>query len=77
MTSARPLGFQIIAVPATNPALKSGLMRRLFDALLEAREKRAQRAMDEYIAQSGGHLTDSLEREIGERILEGGVKFRH
>ena len=77
MTSARPLGFQIIAVPATNPAPKPGLMRRLFDTLFEAREKRAQRAVDEYIAQSGGRLTDSLEREIGERILEGGVKFRH
>ncbi len=77
MTSARPLAFQIIAVPATNPAPKPGLIRRLLATLFEARHRRAQRAVDEYIAQSGGRLTDSLEREIGERILEGGVKFRH
>jgi len=76
MTIARPLGFQIIALPAANPAPKPGLMRRLFDTLFEAREKRAQRAIDEYVARVGGRLTDSVEREIGERILEGGVKFR-
>jgi len=78
MTIARPLGYQIIALPAaTSQPPKPGLLRRLFDTLFETRETRAQRAVDEYIAQSGGRLTDSLEREIGERILEGGVKFRH
>jgi len=76
MSIVQPLGFQVIAVPAANPAPKPGLMRRLIDVLLEARETRAQHAVDEYIARTGGRLTDSIEREIGERILEGGVKFR-
>jgi hypothetical protein len=77
MTIARPLGYQIIALPAaTGPARKPGLTRRLFAALFEAREKRAQRAVDEYVARQGGRLTDSVEREIGERMLDGGVKFR-
>lgn len=77
MTISRPLGFQMIALPtAADPAQKPGLMRRLFDTLFEAREKSAQRTVDEYVARGGGRLTDSIEREIGERILEGGVKFR-
>ena len=76
MTIARPLGFQVIAVPAATRPRKPGLMRRLLNTLFEAREKHAQRAVDEFIAQSGGRLTDSIEREIGERILDGGVKFR-
>lgn len=76
MTIARPIGFQIIALPAANPAPKPGLMRRLFATLFEAREIRAQRAVDEYVARGGGRLTDSIEREIGERFFDGGVKFR-
>jgi hypothetical protein len=81
MSIVQPLGFQVIAVPATDPAPKPGLMRRLFETLFEtlfeAREKHARHAVDQYIAESGGRLTDSIEREIGERILEGGVKFRN
>ncbi|HWK94560.1 MAG TPA: hypothetical protein VNR39_03965 [Pseudolabrys sp.] len=78
MTIARPLGYRIISVPAaTGQPPKPGLLRRLFDTLFETRETRAQRALDEYIAQSGGRLTDSIEREIGLRILEGGARFRH
>lgn len=77
MTIARPLGFQIIAVPAaTSPARKYGLLRRLFDTLFEARQNRAQRTVDEYVARQGGRLTDSMEREIGERFFDGGVNFR-
>jgi len=76
MTLSRPLGFQVIAVPrATSRSQKPGLMRRLFDTLFGAREKRAQRAVDEFIAQSGGRLTDSIEREIGERMLGGRGTF--
>ncbi|WP_137042639.1 hypothetical protein [Pseudolabrys sp. FHR47] len=77
MTIARPLGFQIIAVPAaTSPAPKHNLLRRLYDRLIETREHRAQRTVDEYVARQGGRLTDSMEREIGERLFDGGVKFR-
>lgn len=77
MTIARPLGFQIIAIPAaTSPAPKHNLLRRLFDTLFEARQNRAQRTVDEYVARQGGRLTDSMEREIGERFFDGGVNFR-
>jgi len=77
MTIARPLGVQIIALPAaTSQPEKPGLIRRLFDRLFESRETFAQRAVEDYIAHTGGRLTDSIEREIGERILEGGPRFR-
>lgn len=76
MTVSRTFGFQIIAVPAAaSEARKPGLLRRLYDALFEARESRAQRTVDEYVARNGGRLTDSVEREIGERLLGGGGMF--
>lgn len=77
MTITRPLGFQVIAVPPTTAThRKPGLLRRLFDTMLDSRRRQAQRAVDEYIARRGFRLTDSLEREIGERILGGGWNFR-
>ena len=77
MTVTRPLGFQVIAVPAstTRQGPKPGLLRRLFDALFESRERQAQRTVNEYIAGQGHRLTDSVEREIGERML-GDWNFR-
>ncbi|RDV04044.1 hypothetical protein [Undibacter mobilis] len=75
MAIARPLGFQVIALPSVQEP-KPGLLRRLFDSLLESREQHAQKTVDAYVARNGSRLTDSLEREIGERLLDGGVKFR-
>jgi len=77
MTVTRPLGFQVIAVPASTatPRPKSGPLRRLFKSLFESRERQAQRAVDEYVARQGYRLTDSVEREIGERAL-GDWNFR-
>jgi len=75
MTVSRPLGFQIIAVPASSSTPKPALLRRLFSVLFESRERKAQRAVDAYIAGQGYRLTDSVEREIGERML-GDWNFR-
>lgn len=86
MTIAQPLGFQVIAVPtktAHTTASKAatqkqpGLLRRLFDSVMETREHRAQRAVDDYVARQGARLTDSIEREIGERMMrDSGWNFR-
>jgi hypothetical protein len=70
MTIASPIGFQVIAVPATVPQ-KPSLLRRIYDSLFESRERHAQRNVEAYIARRGHRMTDSLEREIGERMLEG------
>jgi hypothetical protein len=72
MTIAHPAGFQIIAVPAAaETPRRPGLLRRLFEALFESRERHAQRNVDAYIARRGYRMTDSLEREIGNRMLDG------
>lgn len=72
MTIAHPAGYQIIAVPAPAQApRKPGLLGRLFDSVFESRERHAQRSVDAYIARRGYRMTDSLEREIGDRVLDG------
>ena len=72
MTIASPAGYQIIAVPASaQTPRKPGLLRRLFDTVFESRERHAQRSVDAYIARRGHRMTDSLEREIGDRMLDG------
>jgi hypothetical protein len=77
MTIARPLGFQVLAVPATQETTpRPGLLRRLFASLFESRERQAQRAVDEYFVRRGSRLTDSIEREIGERMLGQGNSWR-
>ncbi|MBS0249361.1 MAG: hypothetical protein JSR61_22345 [Proteobacteria bacterium] len=70
MTIASPAGYQVIAVSSATPA-NPGLLRRLYEALFESRERHAQRSVDAYIARRGYRMTDSLEREIGERMLDG------
>jgi hypothetical protein len=73
MTIARPIGFQVIAVPAAPRKARSwpNRLRRILTTLIESRNRHAQRAVDEYVARRGSRLTDSLEREIGERMLGG------
>lgn len=72
MTITHPAGFQIIAVPAAaDTSHKPGMLRRAFDALFASREREAQRNVDAYVARRGYRLTDSVEREIGERMLDG------
>ena len=76
MTTVRPLPFQIIAVPAKTPQQpKAGLLRRLLNTLLVSRERETERAVDAHVERCGYRLTDSLEREIGELMLDGRSKF--
>ena len=71
MTITHAAGFQVIAVPAAQTARQPGLLRRLFDAVFASRERDAQRNVDAYVARRGYRLTDSVEREIGNRMLDG------
>jgi hypothetical protein len=47
--------------------------RRIVDAITEANERRAQRDIAMFLGQSGGKLTDALEREIARRLMAGGI----
>jgi len=70
MTIASPIGFQVIAVPPDSPR-KQGLMRRIYDSVFVTRERDAQRTVETYLARRGNRLTDSVERELAERMLDG------
>lgn len=45
-----------------------GVLRRMADALMQWRQRKADREIAAYIERSGGHLTDSVERELMERV---------
>ena len=52
-------------------ANKAGVLRRIFDAIIESRQKRADRDIARFLARSGGRLTDEMEREMTQRLLTG------
>ena len=52
-------------------ANKAGVLRRIFDAIFESRQKQADRDIARFLARSGGRLTDDIEREITQRLLTG------
>ena len=50
-------------------ANKAGVLRRIFDAIFESRQKQADRDIAAFIAQRGGRFTDELEREMTHRLM--------
>jgi hypothetical protein len=54
--------------PAARATAHRGILWRLFDALIGSRQRKAERDIAAYIAHSGGRLTDSIERELMERV---------
>lgn len=55
-------------------AKKPGVLWRIFDAIVESRQKSANREIALRLAQSGGRITDSIEREITQSLLKGNFK---
>lgn len=56
--------------PATRDVAASygGLLRRIFEAVFESRQRHADLDIARFIARSGGHLTDDIERRMMERL---------
>ena len=48
------------AAPAVEQPLRKPLWRRLFDALMESQQRRAEREIARYLASHGGLLTDDM-----------------
>lgn len=44
--------------------VKPGLWRRIFNAMIDARQRQADRQIAYYLRQSGGRLTDDIERKV-------------
>ena len=55
---------------------KPGVLWRIFDAIVESRQKSANREIALRLARSGGRITDSIEREITQSLLKGQLKGR-
>ena len=58
------------AAQADTPARKP-IWRRLFDALMTAQQRRAEREIIAVLARHGGLLSDDAEREIMHRLSGG------
>jgi len=52
-------------------AKKPGVLWRICDAIVESRQKSANREIALRLARSGGRITDSIEREITQSLLKG------
>jgi hypothetical protein len=50
---------------------KNGLLRRIFNAFMESRQRQVDRDIARFIARSGGRLTDDMERQMMQRLLTG------
>jgi hypothetical protein len=54
--------------PAARAAGHPGIFRRVYDAIQASRQRHADRDIAAYIERSGARLTDSVERELMERV---------
>jgi hypothetical protein len=62
------------STPKTARGFWRGLFRRLFDSMVEARRRSAEREIALFLRDRGGYLTDDAEREI-ERILSSSTRL--
>ena len=79
--AARPTVFQSniaayhrpVAIKATP---RRTILRRVFDAVFETRQRHAERVVEAYLARTGHRFTDSIERELNEHLFNGGWNAR-
>jgi hypothetical protein len=50
-------------------AEKPGLLRRLYDAWIKARQNQVDRELAQFLLRSGGRLTDDIERQMTQRLF--------
>jgi hypothetical protein len=60
------------AAPAschTGGAKRAGLLRRLYEAFTQSQQRCVERDVDRLVAQSGGCLTDEVERQMTQQLI--------
>ena len=67
---------QEASLQSNTNAKKPGVLWRIFDAIVESRQKSANREIALRLARSGGRITDNIEREITQSLLKGNWKVR-
>ena len=56
------------AAGAKSGSARKSFLRTMYDAMIESRQRRAEREIASYIASRGGLLNDEMEREIMRRM---------
>jgi hypothetical protein len=62
--------------PKTATIERPGILRRIYNAIMEAQERKANRDIERVVAARAGFFNDSLEREIGEHMSSGNMMTR-
>ena len=62
--------------PKTATFERPGILRRLYDTIMEAQKRKAYRDIERVVAGRAGIFNDSLEREIGEHMFSGNMMTR-
>jgi hypothetical protein len=75
--AAHTTGFQPCVARASSAAAplapaRTGLLTRLFGSLASIRAREAERTAAAYLARTGYRFTDSIERDLNDRLLGGG-----
>jgi len=66
---------QIAAPPIVRPDKEPGFFGRLYAAFMESRQSEANRQIASLLSQSGGRLTDDMERRFSEHLIGKGSFF--
>jgi hypothetical protein len=77
--AARPADFQNSVALGREPAVvpaPRGMLARLFAAVFESSQRRAERDVEAYLARTGHRFSDSIEREINQHLFDGGWNAR-
>ena len=57
------------AAPADVHPARPNVLQRLYAVVIESRQRRAEREIAHYLAQSGMKFTDAVEREVERRFF--------
>lgn len=63
------------ALPESGKAPRKSVWRRIFDALMTAQQRRADREIARFLASHGGLMTDEMERQMMLRLTGNGRKL--
>ena len=67
--ASSPAGFGAFTGQSAGDAAKPGLLHRLYNAFMTARQKQADVEIDRYFERSGRLLTDAVERDMMHRMI--------
>jgi hypothetical protein len=56
------------SAPQRDAGGEAGLLRRVFEAVFESRQRHADKEIARFVANAGGRLTDDLERRMMARL---------